>query len=417
MAESQMKKKEYSPEPGLNTLKAAIPPACFQPSLSTSLLYLLRDIGYCSLLIFFAFQIDTIPWSWARYLAWMSYGFCQGCVGVGFWILAHECGHGAFSLYPRANDLIGFALHSALLVPYFSWKTTHARHHRYTGHMGKDTAFVPFTKEEYEGSFQYAFLFRTMIQSAEDAPVVALSELMLHQLFGWPMYMFFNVSAGVDSLPTQDTKSSRDKSHFNPFGALFTPSQRFSVLLSDLGLVATGCILAALCMKFGLQQVLLLYFLPYLWVNHWIGKQLSQRVSLLSVKEDLTYLARLVSITYLHHTHPSLPHYGDKSWTFTKGALSTMDRTTGFLGRHLFHDIIDFHVVHHLFPKIPFYRAEEATRAIQPLLGPHYNEQKAISFTWSLYSTFRLCKFVLPGVHATSGDAQEIFKWNTGKLI
>lgn len=214
----------------------------------------------------------------------MWYGFCQGCVGVGLWILAHECGHGAFSLYPRANDLIGFALHSALLVPYFSWKTTHARHHRHTGHMGKDTAFVPSTEEECEDSFHLAFLSRTMIQSAEDAPVVALFGLLLHQVFGWPMYLFSNVSAGVDSLPIQDSRYSRDKSHFNPFAALFTSSQRFYVLLSDLGLVATGCILAGLCTKFGLQQVLLLYFLPYLWVNHWIGKQLSRRASLLSVK-------------------------------------------------------------------------------------------------------------------------------------
>ncbi|OQD63876.1 hypothetical protein PENPOL_c008G08691 [Penicillium polonicum] len=150
--------------------------------------------------------------------------------------------------------------------------------------MGKDTAFVPSTEEEYEDSFHLAFLSRTMIQSAEDAPVVALFGLLLHQVFGWPMYLFFNVSAGVDSLPIQDSRYSRDKSHFNPFVALFTSSQRFYVLLSDLGLVATGCILAGLCTKFGLQQVLLLYFLPYLWVNHWIGKQLSRRASLLSVK-------------------------------------------------------------------------------------------------------------------------------------
>ncbi|KAJ5742385.1 uncharacterized protein N7511_011404 [Penicillium nucicola] len=392
MAEPQLKEKGDFPEPRLDTLRAAIPPACFQPALSTSMLYLLRDVLYCSLLVFFAIHIDTIPWAWARYPAWMCYGFYQGCVGVGFWILAHECGHGAFSLFPQVNDLIGFTLHSALLVPYFSWKTTHARHHRYTSHMGKDTAFVPFTEEEYENSFHFPFLYRIVIQSAEDAPVVALFQLLLHQLFGWPMYLLFNVSAGVDSLPARDTRLSNDKSHFNPFGALFTPFQRFYVLLSDLGLIATGCMLTGLCMRFGLRQILLLYFLPYLWVNHWI-----------------------ISITYLHHTHPSLPHYGDKNWTFTKGALSTIDRTTGFLGRHLFHDIIDFHVVHHLFPKIPFYRAEEATRAIQPLLGRHYNEQKATSFTWSLYSTFRVCKFVSSRLHTSSGDAQEVFRWNTGK--
>ncbi|KAJ5653853.1 hypothetical protein N7490_000856 [Penicillium lividum] len=391
--EATLENKGEFPEPRLNALKNAIPPGCFQPSLAISLLYLLRDISYCSTLIYCALKLDSISWPWVRFLAWMCYGFFQGCVGVGFWILAHECGHGAFSLYPWVNDMIGFTLHSALLVPYFSWKTTHARHHRYTSHMGKDTAFVPFTEVEYQDSFPFPFLYRTIIQSTEDAPVVALAELLIHQLFGWPMYLLFNVSAGVDSLPSQNAGSSRDKSHFNPFGALFTPSQRLYVLLSDLGLVVSGCILVGLCTKFGVQQVFLLYFVPYLWVNHWI-----------------------VSITYLHHTHPSVPHYGDKSWTFVRGSLSTIDRTTGLLGRHFFHDIIDFHVVHHLFPKIPFYRAEEATRAIQPLLGPHYNEQKGTSFIGSLFSTFCFCKFVSSGLHASPDNNQDVFKWNTGNV-
>lgn len=29
-------------------------------------------------------------------------------------------------------------LHSFLLVPYHSWKISHSRHHKSTGHMGKD---------------------------------------------------------------------------------------------------------------------------------------------------------------------------------------------------------------------------------------------------------------------------------------
>ena len=68
-----------------------------------------------------------------------------------------------------------------------------------------------------------------------------------------------------------------------------------------------------------------------------------------------------VAITYLHHTHPTVAHYASATWSFKKGALGTVDRSFGPIGRHFFHDIIDHHVIHHLFPKIPFYRAEEAT--------------------------------------------------------
>jgi omega-6 fatty acid desaturase (delta-12 desaturase) len=40
---------------------------------------------------------------------------------AGIWVIAHECGHGAFSDYSWVNDLVGFTMHSLLLVPYYSW--------------------------------------------------------------------------------------------------------------------------------------------------------------------------------------------------------------------------------------------------------------------------------------------------------
>jgi omega-6 fatty acid desaturase (delta-12 desaturase) len=101
----------------------------------------------------------------------------------------------------------------------------------------------------------------------------------------------------------------------------------------------------------------------------------------------------LVAITYLHHTHPSVPHYDADAWTFVKGALSTVDRRFGFIGRHFFHEIIDYHVVHHLFPKIPFYHAEEATNAIVPYLGDQYHLDEGL-FLKSLVDTFTTCKVV-----------------------
>lgn len=45
---------------------------------------------------------------------------------TGVWVIAHECGHQAFSKYQWLNDSVGLVLHTALLVPYFSWRITHA---------------------------------------------------------------------------------------------------------------------------------------------------------------------------------------------------------------------------------------------------------------------------------------------------
>ena len=114
-----------------------------------------------------------------------------------------------------------------------------------------------------------------------------------------------------------------------------------------------------------------------------------------------------VAITYLHHTHPDLPHYDAKHWTFVKGSLATVDRDFGFIGRNLFHGIIETHVVHHLFSyvsfvfqatiadilrRIPFYYADEATEAIKPVLGNLYHCES--SFISKLQPTFRECKYV-----------------------
>ncbi|KAE8355883.1 fatty acid desaturase-domain-containing protein [Aspergillus coremiiformis] len=354
--------------PTLKELKDAIPKKCFESSTATSLLYLARDILYCAILTVAAFQIHLIPSLPLRIIAWTTYGFFQGCVGTGLWILAHECGHGAFSPNQKLNDFVGWAVHSFLMVPYFSWQITHARHHRYTGHMEKDTVYVPWTDKKL--AQRRNLRMEQLKHLAEETPIMSFLRLIGHQLFGWQVYLLLNATAGAKSLPEGAGKIG-PANHFNFLGPLYTVSQQLSIALSDLGLLIMGSILYYASTQIGVWNVALLYLIPYLWVHHW-----------------------LIAITYLQHTHPEVPHYTAEAWTYTKGALATIDRTIGFIGRHFFHEIIDYHVVHHLFSRIPFYHAEEATRAIQPLLGEKYNEQKDESFLYSLVTTFRKCIYV-----------------------
>lgn len=82
------------------------------------------------------------------------------------------------------------------------------------------------------------------------------------------------------------------------------------------------------------------------------------------------------------------------------------------MGRHFFHEIVDYHVIHHLFPKIPFYHAEEATRAIQPLLGHKYVQAKDENFWGSLWNTYRTCQFLTEEDH--DGGERSMFVWATG---
>ena len=105
-----------------------------------------------------------------------------------------------------------------------------------------------------------------------------------------------------------------------------------------------------------------------------------------------TNIPSKVAITYLQHTDPSLPHYTGETWNFARGAAATIDREFGFIGRQIFHGIIETHVLHHYISTIPFYHADEATEAIKPVMGKHYRadvEGGSFGFLRAIYKTAR----------------------------
>ena len=142
--------------------------------------------------------------------------------------------------------------------------------HRYANHMEKDTAFVPYRKDESKTT---AAIFE-FLHLAEDTPAITLAQLVLHQLLGFPMYLLTNVSAGAKSLQRSDRQKSGRQSHFDPWGDYWTSSQHPFILLSDIGLAAMIGALYFLGTQIGHWNVALLYTVPYLWTNHWIGMHL-----------------------------------------------------------------------------------------------------------------------------------------------
>jgi omega-6 fatty acid desaturase (delta-12 desaturase) len=102
----------------------------------------------------------------------------------------------------------------------------------------------------------------------------------------------------------------------------------------------------------------------------------------------------LVTITYLQHTHPALPHYDSSEWGWLRGALATMDRDYGILNK-VFHNITDTHVAHHLFSNIPHYHAMVATKAIKPILGEFYQFDDTPIYK-ALWREAKECLYVEP---------------------
>ncbi|KAI5800395.1 fatty acid desaturase-domain-containing protein [Peziza echinospora] len=369
------------PQFTMKDIRDAIPAHCFERSYARSFGYVARDLVLLAS-TFYLFNtytplISSYP---LRVAAWALYTFLQGLFGTGIWVLAHECGHGAFSPSKRVNDITGWVLHSALLVPFFSWKLSHSAHHKATGHMERDMVFVPRTREQYIHNQTGSWVAK-LADLGEETPIVTAINLVLQQLVGWPMYLITNVTGHNYHERQREGRGKGKKNgwfgganHFNPASPLYDNKHFHLIMLSDLGLAITLFALYTGVQKFGFQNMLVWYGLPYLWVNHW-----------------------LVAITFLQHTDPTLPHYNPEAWNFARGAAATIDRDFGFIGRHLLHGIIETHVAHHYVSTIPFYNADEASDAIKVVMGSHYRAETrggAFGFLKALWTTARWCNFL-----------------------
>ncbi|KAI5948819.1 hypothetical protein KGF57_005217 [Candida theae] len=357
------------PDYTIKEILQAIPKHCYDRSLTRSLGYVVRDITMMVLIGYIGHKFipqleisghETVSTA-LRGAAWMVQSYMIGLFGFGLWILAHECGHGAFSDYPKVNDFIGWVLHSYLVVPYFSWKYSHAKHHKATGHLTKDMVFIPYTKEEY--------LKKSNVEKVEDlmeeSPIWTFAILVFQQLGGLQFYLATNATG-------QEYKGTTwyGRSHYSPTSPVFEKSQYWNIILSDIGIITTFTVVYQWYKNFGLFNMMINWFVPWLWVNHW-----------------------LVFVTFLQHTDPTMPHYTAKEWTFARGAAATIDRNFGFIGQHIFHDIIETHVLHHYVSRIPFYNAREATEAIKKVMGEHYRYEGE-SMWVSLWKCLRRCQFV-----------------------
>ncbi|KAK0099979.1 hypothetical protein ONS95_013203 [Cadophora gregata] len=277
LATSTRCNRSAGPEPSFSppsyTMKQihdAIPSHCFHRNTLRSFNYILRDIAFAAVLASSGTQISAIAFHPLRVMSWVIYTFLQGLVFTGLWELAHQCGHQALSPSRTFNNSAGLLIHSFLLVPYHSWRFTHAQHHKSTNNIEQDIAFVPDTKEVWlaarqKRSTEPIFGYWEMV---EDMPIVNLLILIGHQLIAWPTYLLINNFA----LPRMRAYSWWKRSHFyfGGDGPNFRPSESNDVVLSTIGVGLFGVLLYAATVRFGFCAVFLFYGAPWLWTNHWI---------------------------------------------------------------------------------------------------------------------------------------------------
>jgi len=114
------------------------------------------------------------------------------------------------------------------------------------------------------------------------------------------------------------------------------------VLESDIGIISVLAGLYFWATKAGAASVMALYAGPLIVANAW-----------------------LVLYTWLQHTDVDIPHYDTDTWTWAKGAFSTVDRPYGRIIDFVHHRIGSTHVAHHVNCTIPHYKAVKATKALK----------------------------------------------------
>lgn len=271
---------EFSPPDfTIKDIRDAIPKHCYERSALKGYGYILRDIFYLSttFLVFHNFVTpEYVSSTLVRASLWAVYTVLQGLFATGIWVIAHECGHGAFSDSRLVNDVTGWVLHSSLLVPYFSWQISHSKHHKATGHIERDMVFTPRTREQQAD--RLGLMVHELAELTEETPAFTLMMLVLQQLVGWPNYLMTNVT-GHNFHERQREGRGKGKhnglggnvNHFDPRSPLYEAKDAKLILLSDIGIAITMGVLYLLGSKFGWSNLAVWYFIPYLWVNHWLG--------------------------------------------------------------------------------------------------------------------------------------------------
>jgi len=334
--------------PKSKDIKAIIPADCFEPDTATSLGYLsVSIIGTALCTAFGVAMAGTIGTNIFTLPVWAAYSAVTGTVAMGLWVLAHECGHGAFSKDRKLQDAVGYIIHSFLLVPYYSWQRSHAVHHQYTNHMELGETHVP-EKFEVEGStYQQREWLVEKFGTEKGVQIFGSIQGFLHLVVGWPGYLLIGATGGPDRGMTNHYYPNPLTEPKQPNKQLFPGNWKEKVYQSDIGIAAVvgGLVAWGACRGFG--EVMALYGGPLLVINAW-----------------------LVLYTWLQHTDTDVPHFTDDEHNFVKGALHTIDRPYDKLDPlgaidFLHHKIGSTHVAHHYDSSIPHYKAQIATDAIK----------------------------------------------------
>ncbi|MFD1172650.1 fatty acid desaturase [Oceanobacillus picturae] len=278
-----------------------------------SIIQLLNTVLPFFLLWFLAYQSLAVSVWLTLALAVVASGFV-----IRIFIIFHDCTHGSFFQGSKANRIVGTITGIITLFAFEKWKRDHAIHHATSSNLdkrGTGDVWVMTVEEYKEASFWGRLAYRLYRN-----PFV---------MFGLgPIYLFLI------------------SNRFNRKGA--RKKEKMNTYLINASIVL---IYALLIWAIGWQAFLIIQ-LPILFISGSLG----------------------IWLFYVQHQFEDSYFENEAEWDYVKAAVDgssyyklpkVMQWLTGNIG---------YHHVHHLSPRVPNYRLEEAHESTPPL-------QKATTIT------------------------------------
>jgi hypothetical protein len=269
----QALKWQNSDFPEARELRAVIPAECFEVDTAKSLGYLSVSVVGTALVTFIGANLLSVlpPENLLTLPFWTAYSAVAGTVAMGLWVLAHECGHGAFSKNKTIQDTVGYVLHSLFLVPYYSWQRSHAVHHQYTNHMELGETHVPEPVENIEeGSVSQRNGLMAQFGGTLGVRMWGVLQAFLHLIVGWPAYLLIGATGGTDRGMTNHYWPDPLTTPNQPKKELFPGNWKQKVFKSDIGVAAVAASAIAWAACNGVPQMMALYGGPLIVVNAWL---------------------------------------------------------------------------------------------------------------------------------------------------
>jgi omega-6 fatty acid desaturase (delta-12 desaturase) len=277
---------------------------------------------------------------WVKLLLAIFSGFMIGRI----FILGHDACHQSFTPYRSLNKILGRLAFLPSLTPYSLWEVGHnVVHHGQTNLKGFDFVWAPLSLEEYQSLSTGRKVLERIYRSGFGPFVYYIVEI-------WWNKMFF---PSKKAMPATRPAFLWDNVLVSSFAALWIAALTFGALATNQSILLT---------------VLMGFVIPFIFWNGMIG-----------------------FVVYVHHTHPSVSWYSDKSeWLRAQPFVSTtVHLVFPFKWGAAMHHIME-HTAHHVDMGVPLYKLKQAQAKLEEMLPGRIIIQK---FSWAYYfDTAKLCK-------------------------